>query len=117
MKKTRMLKKNYEFRKVLSKGNYYTGKYIEAFIKKSKRQDLNFLGIAISVKIAKAVKRNYIKRRIRENYRFYEESIKTGYQIVFLWKKKVDIKKSSFHNIKKDMKYIFDKAKMIEEDI
>ena len=33
MKKTKMLKKNYEFKKVLSKGKYYSGRNIEAFIK------------------------------------------------------------------------------------
>ena len=36
-------------------------------------QPINFLGIAISVKIAKAVKRNHIKRLIRESYRKQEE--------------------------------------------
>jgi ribonuclease P protein component len=117
MKKTKMMKKNYEFKNVLSKGNYYSGKYIEAFIKKSNKEYVNFLGIAISVKIAKAVKRNHIKRLIRENYKIYEESIKNGYYIVFLWKKKADIKNANFYNIKKDMKTIFDKAKIIEEKI
>lgn len=117
MKKTKMMKKNYEFRNVLSKGNYYSGKYIEAFIKKNNKEKINLLGIAISVKIAKAVKRNHIKRLIRENYYFYEDIIKSGYQIIFLWKKKVDIRNSTYSNIKKDMKAIFDKAKIIEENI
>ncbi len=117
MKKTEMMKKNYEFRNVLSKGNYYSGKYIEAFIKKNNRQNNNLLGIAISVKTAKAVKRNHIKRLIRENYYFYENSIKSGYQIIFLWKKKANLENSTYQNIKKDMKSIFDKAKMIEENI
>ena len=31
MKKTKMLKKNYEFRDVLSKGKYYSGEYLDAF--------------------------------------------------------------------------------------
>ena len=118
MKKTKMMKKNYEFRNVLSKGHYYSGKYIEAFIKKNKnKDDVNFLGIAISVKLAKAVKRNHIKRLMRENYQFYENFIKEGYCIVFLWKKKIDIKNANFQNIKKDMKIIFDKAKILEEII
>ena len=60
MKKTRMLKKNYEFKNVLFKGTYFSGKYIEAFIKKNGKKH-NMLGIAISVKIGKAVKRNHIK--------------------------------------------------------
>ena len=63
MKKTRMLKKNYEFKNVLFKGTYFSGKYIEAFIKKNGKKH-NMLGIAISVKIGKAVKRNHIKRLI-----------------------------------------------------
>ena len=115
MKKTEMMKKNYEFRNVLSKGKYYSGKYIEIFIKKSKKEDINFLGIAVGVKVAKAVKRNHIKRLIRENYKNYEECIFSGYQMVILWKKKAEIKEATFENIKKDMKYIFDKAKLIKE--
>ena len=67
MKKTKMLKKNYEFKNVLSKGKYYSGKNIEAFIKDNNKS-FNFLGLAISVKTGKAVKRNKIKRLISENY-------------------------------------------------
>lgn len=116
MKKTKMMKKNYEFRNVLSKGKYYSGRNIEAFIKKNNKENINFLGIAIGVKIAKAVKRNHIKRLIRENYNLYENSIKSGYHIIFLWKKKIDIKEATFENIRKDMNFIFDKADLkIEE--
>ena len=50
-------------------------------------KNVNFLGIAISSKICKATKRNYIKRIIRENYKNMEEHLKTGYSIVFLWKR------------------------------
>ena len=117
MKKTKMMKKNYEFKYALSKGKYYGGKYIEAFIKTKNKQPINFLGIAISVKIAKAVKRNHIKRLIRESYRKQEETIKTVNQIVILWKKKVDIKNATFQNINQDMKTIFDKAQIIEEKL
>lgn len=91
MKKTEMLKKNYEYKRVLTKGKYYSGKYIEAFIK-TNDNNKNFLGIAIGVKIAKAVKRNHIKRLIRENYKNLEEKINSGNTVVFLWKKKIDIK-------------------------
>ncbi len=117
MKKTKMMKKNYEFKNALSKGKYYGGKYIEAFIKTNNKQQINTLGIAISVKIAKAVKRNHIKRLIRESYRKQEETIKTGNQIVILWKKKVDIKNATYKNINHDLQTIFDKAKIIEEKL
>lgn len=113
MKKTKMLKKNYEFKKVLSKGKYYSGKNIEAFIQKNNKKD-NFLGIAVSVKTAKAVRRNQIKRLIRENYCVFEDSILDGYSVVFLWKKKADVKNATFANIKEDMNIIFDKAKLMK---
>ncbi len=113
MKKTKMLKKNYEFGMVLKKGTYFSGKTIEAFIKRNSK-DINFLGIAISSKICKAVKRNYIKRLIRENYRLIEDNIGEGYCIIFLWKKKADVKNATFDNIKKDMIDIFDRAKMFK---
>ena len=116
MKKTKMLKKNYEFKNILKKGNYYSGKRIEAFIKKNNFKDINFLGIAISVKVAKAVKRNKIKRLIRENYKNYEEQIKTSNTIVFLWKKKTDIEEASYENIRQDMQTIFKKAKLFIEE-
>lgn len=116
MKKTKMLKKNYEFKNVLSKGKYYTGSYIEAFVKENNNSKINLLGIAIGVKIAKATKRNHIKRLIRENYKNYENSIKTGKSIVFLWKKKADIKNAIYENIKTDMYKIFDKANILNEE-
>ena len=109
MKKTKMLKKNYEFRKVLTKGKYYSGKYIEAFILKN-NEKYNLLGLAISVKSAKAVKRNYIKRLIRENYKNIEETLATGYSIVFLWKKKADIQNAIYKNVKEDIEQIFNKS-------
>lgn len=116
MKKTKMMKKNYEFRNALSKGKYYSGRYIESFIRKNNKEYVNFLGIAVGVKTGKAVKRNHIKRLIRENYRQYENQIKSSYNMVFLWKKKADIKSATYQNIKKDMKDIFEKAKLLIEE-
>ena len=116
MKKTEMLKKNYEFKNVFSKGKYYSGKYIEAFVLENKRQEKNLLGIAISVKVGKATKRNHIKRLIRENYKNLENDVKIGYTFVFLWKKKVDIKNANYINIKTDMGKIFEKVGVFKEE-
>ncbi len=109
MKKTLKLKKNYEFKRVLTKGKYYSGKYLDVFVKEQNDKTMNYIGIAIGVKIAKAVKRNRIKRLISENYRLMEQKLKTGYNIVFLWKRKVDIKNATFSNIQGDMISIFER--------
>ena len=117
MKKTKMLKKNYEFKNVLTKGKYYSGKRIEAFIKYNNSNiSTNFLGIAISSKIAKAVRRNKIKRLIREGYKNLENNIDTSNSIIFLWKKKVNIEEATYENIMKDIEYILKKANIFIEE-
>ena len=112
MKNTKMLKKNYEFSKVFSKGKYYSGKTIEAFIFYNNTK-MNFLGIAISVKSGHAYQRNRVKRLIRENYRWIENDINFGYSIVFLWKKNKDIKNADFHQINEDILKIFKDAEIM----
>ena len=112
MKKTVKLKKNYEFKKVLTKGKYYSGRFLDVFVTKH-QSTMNRIGIAVGVKVAKAVKRNRIKRLIFENYRLLEDELETGYRLVFLWKKKQDIRQATFQNIKKDMMDILKKIGML----
>ena len=102
MLNTDTLKKNYEFKNVLTKGKYYNGNYIDIYIKKNNK-NFNYIGIAVSVKVGKAVKRNRIKRLIRENYRLLEDKISVGYDIIFLWKKNKNISEANFFNIKYDI--------------
>lgn len=105
MKKIKRLKKNFEFRFILSKGKYYSGKYIEAFAIKNNLKT-NKIGIAIKSKLGKAVKRNRIKRLIRESYRLNEELLKMNYSIVFLAKKSIRIDDLKFKEIEEDVKQI-----------
>jgi len=108
---TETLKKNYEFKNVLSKGKYYSGKCVDIYIQKNKKQ-INVIGIAVGTKVAKAAKRNRIKRLIRENYRLIENELKVGNNILFLWKKKSSIENATFNNIKKDIQNIFKYAEI-----
>ena len=112
MKRTIKLKRNYEFKKVLDKGKYFSGRYLDCYISKS-TEDINKIGIAIGVKITNAVNRNRIKRLILENYRLVENELKVGYQLVFLWKKKIDVEEATFENIKNDLEIIFKKAGLL----
>ena len=109
-----MLKKNYEFKQVLTKGNSFSGKYIKAVILK-KNIKSNFLGIAVCKKIGKAVERNRIKRLLRENYKIMESYIEKGYLILFLIKNGVNSKDIDFWKLNKDIIKIFETAKIMKE--
>ncbi len=113
MRKMKTLKKNYEFQNVLNKGKFYVGKQITVYIAKS-REEANRIGIAISSKTCHAVKRNAIKRKIRENYRLLANQLEQGYEIVFLWNKKVPVEQVDFYLIKQDMEAIFSKAGILK---
>ena len=113
MRKIETLKKNYEFRYVLSKGKYYFGKYLTVYIKENKLNK-NIIGIAINTKLGKAVKRNNAKRLIRENYRLLKNDLKLGNNIVFLWNKNISLENADFFEIKKDMISIFNNAKCLK---
>lgn len=108
MKKTITLKKNYQFNNTFKKGKYFSGNFIECFYLKNSK-NINYIGIAISSKLCNAVKRNKIKRIIREAYSMEEEKIKTGNTFVFLWKKNVDINNCKYDKVLEDIIKIFKK--------
>ena len=114
MRKMKTLKKNYQFQNVLKKGKFHIGEQIIIYILKNK-EEINSFGIAISKKMCHAVQRNWIKRKIRENYRLLQNKLKQGHDIVFLWNKKIPIEEANFYIIQKDMEKLFKKAGVLEK--
>ena len=115
MKKVNTLKKNYEFQNVLKKGKYFVRKHVIVYINKNNKNK-NVIGIAVSTKLCNAVKRNYIKRIIREAFYREEKSLKQGYDIVFVWNKKQPVQKISFKDVHDEIIQIFEEAKIIEKN-
>jgi len=113
LRKIKTLKKNYEFQRVLSKGKFFIGKQITVYTTKN-NTDSNVIGIAISTKTCNAVKRNRIRRLIRENYILIKNDLKKGYNIVFLWNRKDLVENAKFDIIKKDMYELLKKAEILE---
>ena len=106
MKKTTMLKKNYEFKAVLTKGKCFKEKEIEIFLLKNNKKR-NFLGIAISTKSGKAFQRNRAKRIIRECYTKLENELTEGNSIVVLMNKNYNIENITFYEVLNEMDKIF----------
>lgn len=115
MKKTEMLKKNYEFKTVLSKGKFFIGKEIEIFLLKN-NQKRNLLGIAVGTKNGKAFQRNRAKRIIREGYTKLENKLVEGNSIVIIINKNFCIDDMKFIDVYEEMKNIFEKAKILKKE-
>ena len=115
MKKTIMLKKNYEFKNVLTRGKFFVGEKIEVVLLKNHKK-YNYLGIAVSTKNGKAFQRNRCKRLIRESYKNLESTLIEGNNIVILIRKKINIKDITYKDVKEDMKNIFKKAKIVKKE-
>ena len=114
MRKIKTLKKNYEFKNVLSRGKFYIGRQISIYILENNKK-YNVIGIAVSAKQCGAVLRNKIKRLIRENYRLIKTNLRQGYDIVFLWNKKVQPENAEYHVIENDTVRLLKKSELIEE--
>ncbi|MCK5812340.1 MAG: ribonuclease P protein component [Clostridiales bacterium] len=108
---TESLKKNYEFSKVYRRGQKNFGKYLSIYSIKSKRQRL---GITVSKKAYKSsVKRNRLKRLVKECYKAFESDIKKT-EVVFVIRKTEDF--PNYHDLHKEMKYLFKKTKLFNEE-
>ena len=83
MKQTTSLKKNYEFRRLYSRGKNAASQYAVVYCRWNHKH-ANRLGLTVSTKVGGAVERNRVRRRLKEIYRLHEEMLKPGYDIVIV---------------------------------
>ena len=81
MEYTTTLKKNYEFHRLYSKGKSAVTPFLVVYARRSKRRS-NRIGFTVSTKLGKAVKRNRVRRRLREIYRLHEARFVPGTDLV-----------------------------------
>jgi ribonuclease P protein component len=88
MEKTRKiqtLKENHLFARAYRKGRCFSGKYVAVYVLKNTREkNVVKIGITVSKNRGNAVKRNRVKRIIREAYRIFHPFIKEGHIIVIV---------------------------------
>lgn len=110
------LKKNYEFQSVLKKGTWYGGNLLNVYILKN-NIGTNHIGVAVGKKVSKSsVKRNRIRRIIKEVYRLEESKINLGINIVIVWKTSCQFELANYNEIKKDLVKCFEKAKIYKKN-
>ena len=105
MKKTISLNRNEQFLSVYRNGKRAYHKYFTMYYMPNKK-DINRLGFKVSKKLAKAVKRNRLRRLMRECYRLSEEQFSVGYDII-LAAREGSLESDSFEEVSKIMDKLF----------
>ena len=81
MKHTVSLKGNRSFRRMYSKGKSTATATLVLYLRRNGAGE-NRLGLTVGTKVGKAVRRNRIRRRLREIYRLHEAEMRRGWDIV-----------------------------------
>lgn len=103
------IRKNSEFRTIYRKGKSLSNHLLVLYILKNfKNNDINRLGVSVSKKVGKSVVRSRVKRLISESYRLNNESLKKGYDFVFI--ARVNSKDKNYKEIEASLKNLFKRA-------
>lgn len=106
MKKTISIKSSREFTRLFHKGKSVSDKYLIINILPN-NLPINRIGISIGKKVGKSVIRNRVKRLVRESYRYLEEDLKVGYDMLFI--PRSSSAEAEYNDIFKSTKTIFKK--------
>lgn len=102
MVKKEIISKNRDFRRVYTKGKYFSSPVLITYIIKN-RLNSTRVGITASKKTGNAVKRNRSRRIIREAFRILKSKVKSGFDIIFVARAKTNEVKTG--DVLKDMEY------------
>ncbi len=83
MKHTVAIKAPHLFRRAYGKGKSAATPTLVLYARKNGSEQ-NRLGLTVGLKVGKAHLRNRTRRRIKESYRLREDTVKTGYDLVFV---------------------------------
>ena len=75
------LKLNHIFRRLYHKGSSCANRYLVLYCRKN-GQKHNRVGLTVNAKLGCAVRRNRVRRRLREIYRLHETQFLPGYDLV-----------------------------------
>ena len=113
MKFTVTMKRNHEFQRLYHKGKSAASPYLALYCRKSRRGQ-NRLGFTVGKKVGCAVKRNRVRRRLREIYRLHEGELTPGYDIVVV--ARVRAAHSRYRELERSLLSLADKLGLLRKE-
>lgn len=106
------VKSYFDFKKAYTQGKSYGNRNLVLYVRKN---NLGYtrVGFTVSKKVGTAVVRNKIKRRLREIFREYEDSIKEGFDLIFI--ARTNVPDISFKELKSAFHHILRVSKMVKK--
>ena len=74
-------KLNHIFRRLYRKGHTCANRYLAIYCRKN-GQACNRIGLTVNAKLGCAVRRNRVRRRLRELYRLHRQEMLPGYDLI-----------------------------------
>lgn len=113
MKHTVSLKENHLFRRLYSKGKSAASPALAVYVRPNNHRKSR-LGITVGAKVGKAVRRNRVRRRIREAYRIHEEAMAPGFDMVVV--ARVRAAHAPYGEIERDLLRLLDRLGVYEKE-
>ncbi len=107
MKLTQPLRLNFEFSRVYNKGRFLADRHVVLhYLRRPGRA--NRLGVTASRKIKGSVRRNRVKRLLRESYRLIETQLLPGYDLILVGRETQD--QPDYHIISREVEHLLQRA-------
>ncbi len=108
-----VLTKNNEFQRVYSKGRYSASAFLVIYVLPN-RLDKTRVGITTSKKVGNAVRRNRMRRLIRENLRILSDRLIRGIDVVVVARKAEET--ASLETIGKELRYLLHRLDLLDRE-
>lgn len=110
MKKVNVIKKSEDFQNIIKNNKSFRSKYFYIYIYKHEESIYHF-GLSVGKKIGNAVRRNKVKRQIREI--ISENDYQKNFDCIIIVRR--EINGANFSEIKEDLNEILRKQNLIKE--